>query len=67
MNTNDIAALIEATTTKIMDEWTAEAIAAGVDVDTYICDKNDELEDSQPDVCMAISAAHLRRLGLVTA
>ena len=60
---NDIELLIEATTTKILDDWTAEAIASSADVDSYIGDKLEALENTDAEVSIAVGKAYLKRLG----
>lgn len=62
MNTTDLTALIDSTTSHILDEWTAEAASAGTDTDSYIGSKLDELEATDEAASIAIGAAYLRRL-----
>ena len=64
---NELTALIDKTADDILDEWTAEAVTAGIDADSYIGDKLDELEDTEPAVCMSVSRRHLMRVMGVTA
>jgi len=63
MNTKAVEVLIEVTSTAILDEWTTEAITAGVNADSYIGDKLDELELTEPEVSVAVGATYLKRLG----
>lgn len=62
MNTNDLTALIDSTTSHILDEWTAEAASAGTDADSFIGDKLEALEATDEAASLAIGAAYLRRL-----
>jgi hypothetical protein len=59
---NELAALINKTTDKILDEWTAIAKIDGTDVDTFIADKLDEMEDTDPMACSALGQRHLQRM-----
>jgi hypothetical protein len=56
----DIKTLIDQTTTKILNEWTEEARAAGIDADDYIGNKLDAMEDTEPEVAAAVGQMHLR-------
>jgi hypothetical protein len=57
-----LAALIEKTTATILDDWAAEAAAAGTDADDYTAAKLDAMENDDPDAAKALSAAYLRRV-----
>jgi hypothetical protein len=56
----NIQTLIDQTTTKILTDWTEEARAAGIDADDYIGDKLDAMEETEPEVRMAVGRMYLR-------
>ena len=61
-NTDSLQALINSTTDKMLDEWTAEAIRTGRDIQDFIGEQLDILEVSEPEVCAAVGTRNLHRV-----
>lgn len=62
MNTNDLTQMITEATDKVLDEWTAEAAAKGIDPTDYY---EAQVESLDSETAKVVSARYLQRvLGL---
>jgi hypothetical protein len=59
MNTNELTAVITEATDKVLDEWTAEAKAQGIDATDYY---EAQVEMLDAETAKVISARYLQRV-----